>query len=674
MVDGGVVAEDGGVNECAIDRDGDGFRFGPGCAAAELDCDDSDDGVFPGAAERCNGRDNDCDGEVDATDCECTDGFVGPCGSDVGECERGTRACANGNWQACEGGVDPVAEGCNGLDDDCDGTVDEGCPCEPGTTQPCGLTEGECEAGVQSCVDGEWSDCEGGTGPGDELCNGLDDDCDGAIDNDTGDGGMPCDSGRDGACGPGAFQCAAGSLVCTSLSSPRAETCNGLDDDCDGEVDEDVSQSCMGACGRGRQECVNGSFGDCVPMSPPPELCNGLDDDCDGQVDESYPEAGMACDTMLPGPCAAGSYSCIGGALQCVATNPPTTVETCDGVDNDCDGLVDEDPDGLVLAEHCGGNCPNGSVRLCLSGAFTVCAHGEVEICDGTDSNCDGVADNLGACYRRCPGGGWAVGTMDCSAGTCELPDEICGDQIDNDCDGLIDQNCATQLEDMVYVAGGTFRMGSRQNAPYTSMDETPIHTVELAPFYIDRYEVTREQYGDCVLAGQCSLLAAGCPLQLGDRQKPIVCVSWSRADDYCRWRGKRLPTEAEWEKAARGPFPREVLWPWGDAEDSSRGVFSCGDSATQCTREVDSFTVGRSYYGAHHMAGNAAEWVADFYDGDFYAPGYVVDPFNGTASGDRVVRGGSYSQNIEFGRVSNRATDAFIDADNIGFRCAASR
>jgi formylglycine-generating enzyme required for sulfatase activity len=669
--DGGEMREDASRPGCEVDRDGDGWLFGPDCSADELDCDDNDDAIFPGAPTACNGKDNDCDGEIDREGCECTDGFAATCGTDVGVCERGTRTCEDGRWGPCLGGTQPEAESCNGFDDDCDGTIDESCPCTPGETQECGLSEGACETGTQSCDNGMWSDCQGGIGPVDETCNGADDDCDGVTDNDTIDGGAPCDTGEAGRCGPGAETCRNGDFACVSIAEARAETCNAEDDDCDGDVDEGVTRSCSSACGPGTETCADGMFGACLPDNPPPESCNGNDDDCDGDVDETFPEDGMTCDTGEPGRCAAGAWACGPGGLVCERTQGPV-METCDGEDNDCDGYVDEDDDGRVLAEECGGGCPDGSVRLCLGGDWSACEYGHVEICNGSDSNCDGADDNLATCYQRCPGGDYAVGTLDCSTGFCSVPLEICDDGIDNDCDGQVDNGCDSSFDDMVYVPGGTFLMGSRQNAPYTADDETPMHVVELDPYYIDRFEVRRSEYGDCVVNGACSVLRVGCPLQLTQQDKPAVCVTWEQAQDYCQWKGKRLPTEAEWEKAARGPFPREVLWPWGDAEDSSLGVFDCDGNANQCSEPTDSFSAGASYFGLHHMAGNAAEWVRDYYDPDFYSSSYVVAPENTTPSNDgRVVRGGGYGQTIEFGRVANRAIDDFVENDEIGFRCA---
>lgn len=672
-VDGGPDAVlDGGpdVGDCVVDADDDGFFVGSDCPEERLDCDDGDGDVYPGAEQRCNGRDNDCDGVVDSAGCVCFDGDVAACGSDEGVCEAGQKVCVEGAWGACEGGVGSGVEVCDGLDNDCNGVVDEACPCMPGQTRSCGVSEGVCMVGTQACDAGVWGDCEGAVGPSDELCDGLDNDCDGTVDEESVDAGAACNTGLEGRCALGSLTCVNASLVCLSVNGPVAETCNGVDDNCAGGVDEDVTQACTTACGAGVQACVAGVFDACEPLSPPEEICDGTDNDCDGLVDESFPEAGLGCETGLLGVCGVGAQACTPEGLRCEPAVGPSA-EVCDGLDNDCDGLVDEDASGLVLTEQCGTTCPNRSVRLCLNGSWTACNRGEAEVCNQEDSNCDGLVDNTNVCYRACAGGGVATGTLNCGTGACALPAEICGDGLDNDCDGVVDQGCVSSVEDMVYVPGGTFVMGSLAADVTAAADEQPQHLVSLSPFYIDRYEVTRGEYTACFLAGRCSGLSLACPFQNpANPDRPVLCVSHGQAQDYCAWRGGRLPTEAEWEKAARGPFPRRPIWPWGDQADVNRGVFECTAlNGPSCVQDVDSLVSGRSYYSIHHLAGNAAEWVDDFYDADFYGPNLVVNPRQTADQGlGHVIRGGSYRQELQYGRTANRAAN--LDLPEVGFRC----
>jgi len=175
----------------------------------------------------------------------------------------------------------------------------------------------------------------------------------------------------------------------------------------------------------------------------------------------------------------------------------------------------------------------------------------------------------------------------------------------------------------MVYVPAGEFIMGSDER----DGNEQPMHTVYLDAFYIDKTAVTNAQYRKCVEAGACDAPRETTDYDNADyAQHPVVYVNWFQAKAYCEWVGKRLPTEAEWEKAARGTDGRK--YPWGNTFDGSRLNF-CDKNCTLSwkdpsvddgytgTAPVGSYPVGASPYGALDMAGNVYAWVADWYDMD---------------------------------------------------------
>jgi hypothetical protein len=327
------------------DNDGDGF-------APPEDCDDTDDTIFPGAPELCDGEDDDCDDQVDE---DFTDlGTV--CSVGVGECEDSGVYVCTGDQLGTECDATPGTpntELCDGLDNDCDGALDEDFP-DLGTG--CSVGVGECTAsGVRICAgDGTGTECNAIPGtPTAELCDGLDNDCDGSVDEDT--SGGACITGQLGACAAGTEQCQSGTLICVQNTPPTAEACNGIDDDCDGEVDEDnpggggaCTTGQLGVCNEGTFQCQGGVL-QCVAPTGSPEVCDGADNDCDGQVDEDT--GGGSCDTGEPGECATGSEECQGGTLVCVAPSP--TAELCgNALDEDCDGEADEVDCSFCLAEN----------------------------------------------------------------------------------------------------------------------------------------------------------------------------------------------------------------------------------------------------------------------------------------------------------------------------------
>lgn len=226
---------------------------------------------------------------------------------------------------------------------------------------------------------------------------------------------------------------------------------------------------------------------------------------------------------------------------------------------------------------------------------------------------------------------------------------------------------------------------------------EIPRHRVTLDAFYMDRYEVTNalfEQFANATgyrttaesrghgsiwqqkdgrsqwlkLDGTAWRTPRG-PGSSAHPRHPVVHISWHDADAYCRWAGKRLPTEAEWEKAARGGEDRR--YPWGENWDASKAN---GDMAVQATAPVGSYPGGTSLHQLHDMAGNVWEWIADWFDAWYYEISPARNP-KGPSSGQRkVLRGGSWHHDQIFLRSALRNSNQPDNhADNLGFRCAKS-
>lgn len=233
----------------------------------------------------------------------------------------------------------------------------------------------------------------------------------------------------------------------------------------------------------------------------------------------------------------------------------------------------------------------------------------------------------------------------------------------------------------MILISGGPFTMGSNDGLP----SERPEHSVTLDSYYIDQYEVSMQLYGAFLLAAKHDAPSTWddeAATTVGDR--PAVGMGWTDAAAYCAWAGKRLPTEAEWEKAARGTDGRRYPWghmqPFVDIANYNRGVWvSEAVTLVGVAGGVEGMSVrhglkdgGKSPYGLHHMAGNAAEWVSDWYDREYYAKSPDTNPTGPPTGEKKVLRGGSWADLPVALRVSARmsAEQDFQDR-TIGFRCA---
>jgi MYXO-CTERM domain-containing protein len=415
--------------------------------------------------EICDGIDNDCNGIIDnepsGVGVDCTPKVGDPI---IGECKPGKTVCLNGAL-TCQGYIGPTQEVCDGKDNDCDGLIDAEDPSLTGTGALCGDAIGVCQKGTIQCVGGQLICVQPDKQP--EVCDGLDNNCDGYIDNELTD--VPSVAGcwsepaagcaelcthagyswcyPDGATcstlGELKGVCATGTLVCGGIQGwkcqgavgPTNELCDKLDNDCDGKTDEaedlpaKYGQLCGSftnpPCKQGNLICVDGRDVCDGEIGPEPEICDGIDNDCDGDPDDGI-EVNQSCYPTIVNPalypgdrtkgiCQPGQTVCAtegeeAGTLVCVGGTAPSP-EVCDGIDNDCDGQKDErgaPPDGIdgtadpldptkIIGQPCGSNvgqCRRGTWG-CVEGRV-VCQGAigpQAEICDCLDNDCDGDID-----------------------------------------------------------------------------------------------------------------------------------------------------------------------------------------------------------------------------------------------------------------------------------------
>ena len=235
-----------------------------------------------------------------------------------------------------------------------------------------------------------------------------------------------------------------------------------------------------------------------------------------------------------------------------------------------------------------------------------------------------------------------------------------------------------------ILISAGEFIMGDD-----IYYDERPAHKVNLKSFWIDQTEVTNEMFA-AFLNDQRNQAEGGVTwldstddrvrihlvgytwrADRGYEDHPVVEVTWYGAHAYCAWTGRRLPTEAEWEKAARGINGN--IYPWGNNAPNDKLLNF--DKNVGGTTKVGSYPAGASLYGVLDMAGNVWEWTADWYDASYYEVAPLDNPLGPESGAFRVLRGGAWSYRDTYARSVHRNMGApFISHDFIGFRCASSR
>jgi len=310
----------------------------------------------------------------------------------------------------------------------------------------------------------------------------------------------------------------------------------------------------------------------------------------------------------------------------------------------------------LFVVGSCGGGTSVGP-----DGALIDAAGGDASAADGTTASQDGGGPLDGAPAEAAPADALVAEGQ---------PATEAGGARDAGPDGPDQSRCGTPIEGMVCIPGAIFPIGGTVNA-----NEMPIHDVTINAFQLDLHEVTVAEFAACVAVGACAI--AGGPTTLCDSDDPtrgnypVNCLSWDIARMYCSWKQKRLPTQEEWEYAARRPDGRE--YPWGnDPPDATRANLSVGQDGFPDLAPVGSFPGDRTYDGVLDMGGNVAEWT--FSTGCPYTADACRNPCSTCASADWVVRGGAWTGGALDARAAARRIAHPADrVNNVGFRCAFS-
>jgi formylglycine-generating enzyme required for sulfatase activity len=384
--------------------------------------------------------------------------------------------------------------------------------------------------------------------------------------------------------------------------------------------------------------------------------CLGLDDCALGSLCLEYAcvvgcrdardcPAGLQCDPAL-GP--------HGTCVQCLGNTDCSASERC--VDGLCQFYCSSDASCAPPSPAC--DTSRGVCVACTSS--THCAAGTICLEQACVPGC--VND------RDCPGGMFCEPSLG-EHGSCVqcLRDQDCGTGF------ACEQNrCVLQGSDMIRLPGTVFNRGSPDGVG--EPDERPMKAIGLPTYYLDRAEVTNAQYRACVQAGVCSAPSDPTAYDAPSHaDHPVVFVTYQQATNFCGWVGKGLPTEARWERAARGDGALDRTYPWGDqAPNCSRAVYT-GCQTPDATMPVGSKPSGATPEGALDLAGNVWEWCYDRYSETYYTDSSVAyDPVGPLEGSMRVVRGGAFNSLPAALRSANRASrDPGLGYEDVGFRCA---
>jgi Cys-rich repeat protein len=543
----------------------------------------------------------------------------------------------------------------------------------------------------------------------------------------------PCEVGsacEDGACGP---------LVCTpsllNCEDGKATKCSAAGtkttviEDCAAKNKVCAQGVCLAkVCTGGTVQCQGGQVGTCkadgtawaLQACPLGETCSG--GKCVAKVCESglmacqgkqvaacngggtawinVQDCGVDGQTCLDGKCVAAS--CTPGQVVCdgkalVQCNPAGTGWT---PGDDCGATGKVCIEGKCVPPVCSpgaAKCESGKVLTCNAGATAwaavddcaatdkVCVEGKCLVCSPGTKQCDG--GNVATC--KADGSGWSAASCDdgnlctvdgCMDGACVQTSSPDGASCAAGMACKTGWCVSTAADGMALIPSGKFMMGCVPGDTCSDA-QLPQHEVQLDAFYLAVHEVTVEQYAACVKVGQCATpdTSGGCTWgKPGQQQHPVTCVTWAAADGYCKWAGGRLPTEAEWERAARGGLEGKKF-PWGDEAPTctpgqkntavhNNGSDGCGKNATWAVG-TGSLPNG---YGLYDMAGNVWEWAADWFGP--YPSEPQKNPKGPVGGLDQVFRGGSRASGGGALTASIRGSYpvSFYDA-YVGFRCAKS-